>query len=188
MDASEGRPADRQREAELLVAEAVGSLIEFWGFRGVLGRIWAALFLSEAPLTAAELRDRLGLSAGAVSMALTELERWGVLRRRRRPGDRREFFEPETDIWKMVSKVWRERELDRIALALTHFARARELLEVPAKAGDATERRRAKFARDRTERLIQLATVGQSLLRAFVDRGRMDVGPLLAWARSQRTE
>jgi hypothetical protein len=43
-------------------------------------------------------------------MSLTELQRWGVVRRVWRPGERREFFEAETDFWKMISKVFDERE------------------------------------------------------------------------------
>ena len=50
------------------------------------------------------------MSAGAVSMSLTELQRWGVVRRVWRPGERKEFYEAETDFWKMISKVFDERE------------------------------------------------------------------------------
>jgi hypothetical protein len=55
-------------------------------------------------------RERLQMSAGAVSMALTELQRWGVVRRVWRPGERKEFYEAETNFWKMISKVVQERE------------------------------------------------------------------------------
>lgn len=175
--------AEGQREAELLVAHAVGALIEFWGFRSVLGRVWAVLYLSEDPLPAAELCRRLSISTGAASMALTELERWGVVRRRRLPGQRREFFEPETDIWQMVSRVFRDRELVQVERALTDFARAVALLEVPARVGDPSERRRARFARDRTARLVELAQVGRTLLRGLVERGRLDMSPLVGWVK-----
>ena len=48
-------------------------------------------------LSAAELAESLSMSAGAVSMTLAELQRWGVVRRVWKPGERREFFEAETD-------------------------------------------------------------------------------------------
>ena len=61
-------------------------------------------------------------------MALAELEHWAVVRRSRKPGDRREYFEAETDIWKMISRVLRERELLQIERALEVFDRVRQQL------------------------------------------------------------
>src|SRR5215475_10273879 len=98
------------REAQLLAADAIGDVIEHWGFRRVLGRVWTVLFIASDALSAAEIGERLQISSGAVSMSLTELQRWGVVRRVFRPGERREFFEAETDFWKMISKVFDERE------------------------------------------------------------------------------
>lgn len=176
---------ERQAEAELLVAEAVGRLIEFWGFRAVLGRIWAVLYLSEKPLAAAELCERLSISTGAASMSLAELERWGVVTRHRPPGARKDFFEPETDVWKMVSRVYRERELVQIEQALAAFARATELFDLAAKVGDTQGRRAGRFARERTANLVELAQLGRSLLRGLVEKGRVDFGPLLAWRKER---
>ena len=180
-----GTRDERQAEAELLVAEAVGKLIEFWGFRAVLGRIWAILYLSEKPLSAAELCGRLSISTGAASMALSDLERWGVVLRHRPQGERKDFFEPETDIWRMVSRVYRERELVQIERALEAFAQAAELFDLSAKVSDAQGRRAGRFARERTGNLVELAKLGRSLLGGLVERGRVDFTPLLAWRRQR---
>jgi DNA-binding MarR family transcriptional regulator len=104
--------ATREEERELIheVADAVGALMEFWGFKRVMGRLWTVLYLTGEPLAAAELCERLAISSGAASMTLADLERWGVVKRSRKAGDRREYFEAETDVWKMVSRVLRERE------------------------------------------------------------------------------
>ena len=79
---------DDQQTPECQAADAVGNFIEFWGFKRNHGRIWALLYLQGQPLTAAELQSRLGLSKGGVSMMTRELERWGVIHRRRPPGAR----------------------------------------------------------------------------------------------------
>ena len=112
--------SSREQERELLheVADTVGALMEFWGFKRTMGRVWTTLYLLGEPLSAAELCDGLAISTGAASMTLTELEHWGVVRRSRKPGDRREYFEAETDIWRMVSRVLRERELVQVERAL----------------------------------------------------------------------
>src|SRR5580658_8192022 len=85
------------QDAEQLAADAIGDVIEHWGFRKVLGRVWTVLFIAAEPLPAAAIGERLAMSAGAVSMALTDLQRWGVVHRVWRPGERKEFFAAETD-------------------------------------------------------------------------------------------
>src|SRR5437762_14088467 len=114
------------RESELLheVADAVGALMEFWGFKRLMGRVWTLLVLRGEPLSAAELCEQLEISSGAASMTLAEMEHWGVVLRLRKPGDRREYFEAEADIWRMISRVLRERELMQIERALDVFERA----------------------------------------------------------------
>ena len=87
--------ATREEERELIheVADAVGALMEFWGFKRVMGRLWTVLYLTGEPLGAAELCERLAISSGAASMTLADLERWGVVKRSRKPGDRREYLD-----------------------------------------------------------------------------------------------
>src|SRR4051812_37820010 len=99
-----GETADSD-EAVLLAADAIGDVIEHWGFRKALGRVWTVLYLSNEPLPAMELAERLQMSSGAVSMATNELREWGVVQRVWKPGDRKEYFEAETDFWKMISRV-----------------------------------------------------------------------------------
>lgn len=175
--------AESVADAELLVADAIGGLIEFWGFRGVMGRCWALLYLSEDPLPARAIRERLAISTGAASMALGELERWGVVRRLRIEGERRDYFEAETDIWKMISRVYRERELRRIEEALAALGRAAEIFERESRLGGLGARRRARFARARAEGLVELTRLGRSLLRLFVEEGKVDFSPLRRFAR-----
>lgn len=169
------------RELELLheVADAVGALMEFWGFKRVMGRVWTLLYLRGEPLSAAELCDQLAISSGAASMTLAELEHWAVVRRSRKPGDRREYFEAETDIWKMISRVLRERELLQIERALEAFERAREQLP---RTGAPGEQGRLSQMAERVGRLADLAQVGRALLVAIVQQGKVDLGPLMRFA------
>lgn len=174
------------REQDLLheVADGVGALMEFWGFKRVMGRVWTLLYLRGDALSAAELCEQLSISSGAASMALSELEHWAVVRRIRRQGDRREYFEAETDIWKMISRVLRERELQQIDRVLEVFDRAREKLRAMA---TGSERNRLEEMLERLGKLADLARVGRGLLMALVQQGRVDLGPLMRFARPRRT-
>ena len=51
---------------EAAVGDVVGRLIQFWGFKRNMGRVWTVLYLSPDPLSAEDLRNALGLSSGAV--------------------------------------------------------------------------------------------------------------------------
>ena len=157
--------------AVLKVADAVGALIEAWGFRRNMGRMWAVLYLEDHPLTAADLGDRLGLSTGAVSMLVNELIQWGIIKKTWVVGERREHFEAETSIWKMISRVFRERELRWIRTAHEAFAEAGRELE----AGDDG---RHQLIASRVAGLTQLAEVGANLLETMLEGEAIDSLPI----------
>lgn len=164
--------------AEHRVAEVVGGLMEFWGFKAVMGRLWAVLYLSPEPLAAAEIGERLSASAGSISMALTDLQKWGVVKKTWRPGERRDYYEPETSIWKMVSRVFRERELVFVRGAIEAFDAARKMVQAArAKAGP-EDRKRLKFIEGRLDALLVLSRVGEGLLNMVLAGGQVDLKPI----------
>ena len=65
--------ADPRQRATDLATETMSELIEFWGFKASMGRIWTLLYLSADAMPADVIAERTGLSAGAVSMGLTDL-------------------------------------------------------------------------------------------------------------------
>jgi len=157
--------------AVLKVADAVGALIEGWGFKRNMGRMWAVLYLEDHPLTAADLQERLGLSTGAVSMLLGELLQWGVITKAWVVGERREHFEAETSIWKLVSRVLRERELRWIKTALEAFESAGKELR------PGHDARRTLIAK-RIGNLTQLAQTGAHLLESILEGESVDSLPI----------
>jgi DNA-binding transcriptional regulator GbsR (MarR family) len=157
--------------AVLVVADAVGALLEGWGFKRNMGRMWAVLYLEDHPLTAADLGERLGLSTGSVSMLLTELLQWGIVKKAWVVGERKEHYEAETSIWKMVSRVFRERELNWIKTALDAFQTAGSEL------GGKQDSRR-KLIAERIAGLVQLSQVGAHLLETMLEGESVDALPL----------
>ena len=157
--------------AVLKVADAVGALMEAWGFRRNMGRMWTVLYLEDHPLTAADLGERLGLSTGAVSMLLTELLQWGIVKKAWVVGERREHYEAETSLWKMVSRVFRERELNWIKQAADQFAVAGEELKPGSDA-------RRKLIAERIANLTQLTQVGANLLESMLEGESVDSLPI----------
>ena len=168
MSPAETEKPHAAHEAELLAADAIGDVIEHWGFRKGLGRVWTVLFIAAEPLPAAAIGERLSMSAGAVSMALTELQRWGVVHRVWRPGERREFFEAETDFWRMTSKVFDERERLLANSVRSRLERAVALLE------RAPQSPSTKTSIDRIQRLLSFVIVAEAALDGFIKSRRVD--------------
>ncbi len=164
-------------DAVLRVADAVGALMESWGFKRNMGRLWSVLYLENRSLSASEIGERLSLSAGAVSMLLGEMQEWGAIKKAWVPGERREYFEPETSIWKMVSRVFRERELQWILTALEAFEAARDQLAVaPPVAAEDTAR--AQLVATRVAGLAELTRVTSGLIEAALQGESVDALPI----------
>jgi DNA-binding transcriptional regulator GbsR (MarR family) len=160
----------------LRAADAVGGLIEAWGFKRNMGRLWCVLYLEPKPLSAAELCERLSLSTGAVSMTLSDLSQWGVVKKTWVPGERREYYEPETSIWKCVSNVFRQRELQLIRGAIESFENAVTTLS--------GQPRVDQFAIDRIRALTMLAHTAQRLLSSILAGESVDASPIAAFRGS----
>jgi DNA-binding transcriptional regulator GbsR (MarR family) len=165
--------------ATLRVADAVGALIERWGFKRNMGRVWALLYLEQTPHSQPDLCERLTMSSGAMSMILAELQQWGVVHKAWVPGERREYYQAETSIWKMVSRVLRERELRWIQDALEQFTAADGALgAVVGRLGAGAAAARAHAIAGRVTGLTQLARVGAHLIEAILSGESVDALPI----------
>ncbi|HEV8245875.1 MAG TPA: hypothetical protein VGP93_08900 [Polyangiaceae bacterium] len=165
--------------AELEVADTIGRLMEFWGFKRPMGRVWTLLYLAPEPLGAAEIGELLKMSAGAVSMTLSELVKWGAVKKTWRPGERRDFYEPETSIGKLVQRVLRERELTLVRGFAEALEGAERALGAGASGRAARENRALDFKRDRIRELRRLAKLGEALLNALAAGKAVDPTPIL---------
>ncbi len=98
-----------------------GDLGSRWGVNRSVSQIHALLYVSDRPLTAEEIADRLGLARSNVSNSIKELIGWNLIRRVPIKGDRRDHFEAEADVWEMFMRISagrKERELDPAIAAL----------------------------------------------------------------------
>lgn len=98
-----------------------GDMGSQWGVNRSVAQIHALLFLSTQPLNAEQISETLGIARSNVSNSLKELLGWRLIRRVPIPGERREHFEAETDVWEMVVRIAqgrKEREIDPAAEAL----------------------------------------------------------------------
>jgi len=92
-----------------------------WGINATMGELFALLYITGADWTAEDLRERLRVSRGNVSMNLRELINWGVVHKVHRQGERREYYRAEVDVWTLFRRILKERkrrELDPTLIVL----------------------------------------------------------------------
>jgi DNA-binding transcriptional regulator GbsR (MarR family) len=90
--------------------EAWGAMGSLWGINRSVARVHALLMASDAPISLDEIADRLRISKGNASMSLRELRTFGVVRQVEAPGDRRDFYVTEPDVWTMFFRILKERK------------------------------------------------------------------------------
>lgn len=71
--------------------------------------IYGICFASSEPLTFAQVEERLAISKGSVSQGLRVLREVGALKSVEKPGERREAFEPDLELRKLVAHYVEER-------------------------------------------------------------------------------
>lgn len=167
---------EARRQATALAAETMGEIIDFWGFKASMGRIWTLLYLSMESLPADVIAEETKLSAGAVSMSLAELMQWGLVSRDPLAGDRKRHYKAETDIWAIIRRIIRERELRLVGRAVERFEKAVALLE-EAEARDPGDEH-VKFMLGRLRGLLGLAKIGYRLVEKFADVGQFSLLPI----------
>ena len=124
--------ADRVRGA---LVEAMSRIASFWGAPGSLGAVYAVIFLSREPLPLGEVVGLAGVSKAAASLHGRTLERLGLVRRAPRVGDRRDYYEAETDLWKVARGILRERQNREFDRALDMVRGCLALLDDPKAQG-----------------------------------------------------
>src|SRR3954454_20489741 len=76
-----GGSSNRAEEIRLRLADAWGEMGAAWGVAPAIARVHAYLMARQEPLTEREVREALGLSHRAASLALAEATSWGLVER-----------------------------------------------------------------------------------------------------------
>ena len=97
-------------EARQQFISSWGAFGTHWGINRTMAQIHALLLVSPDPLTQDDIMEELNISRGNTNMNIRELINWGLVERVILPGERKEFFTAEKDIWKVVKQIIKERK------------------------------------------------------------------------------
>ncbi len=97
-------------EAKQQFISSWGAFGTHWGINRTMAQIHALLLINPDPITQDDIMDELNISRGNTNMNIRELINWGLVERVILPGERKEYFSAEKDIWKVVKQIVKERK------------------------------------------------------------------------------
>jgi DNA-binding transcriptional regulator GbsR (MarR family) len=109
--------------------EGMSGISQFWGFPKGVGAIFGVLYLSPNPLSLDELVQQTGLTKGAISTNVRTLARLGMIHPVNRLSDRKDYYQAETDFYKAIRAILKERQNNEFNRAVASVQQTLEKLE-----------------------------------------------------------
>jgi DNA-binding transcriptional regulator GbsR (MarR family) len=112
-------------EAKAKFIESWGRLGSEWGINRTMAQVHALLLISPEAITTEDIMERLSISRGNANMTLRELITWGLVDKLHKPGERKEYFFADKDVWhiaRQVAKQRKQRELDPMLKVLKELS------------------------------------------------------------------
>jgi DNA-binding transcriptional regulator GbsR (MarR family) len=92
-------------EAKVKFIQAWGAFGSNWGINRTMAQVHALLLVAREALCADDIMERLQISRGNANMNIRALIDWGLVYKELKPGERREYFVAEKDMWKVVRQI-----------------------------------------------------------------------------------
>jgi len=98
------------QEAKDKFIQSWGALGSSWGVNRTMAQIHALLLISPEALSADDIMEELKISRGNANMNIRALIDWGLVYKELKPGERKEFFVAEKDMWEVVKSIITQRK------------------------------------------------------------------------------
>lgn len=172
-----------EEQAPLLAAhdsmlDGLGQLAEYFGFSKVMGQLYGSLLMSPRPLCLDDMMELLSISKASVSMNMRTLEHMGMVRQVwvRGRGDRRKFYEAETDFWQIISNILSGREMRDVDRALSIMNQNVQMLREAMPEMSAENQELAGLYLERIGQMQALFKFAQLIITSILARvGEMDL-------------
>ncbi|MFC1623850.1 GbsR/MarR family transcriptional regulator [Candidatus Omnitrophota bacterium] len=89
-------------DAQDVFLSKVNQICNKFGLNNIMAQIYAVLYLSNRALSLNDMVERLKISKGSASINIRALERYGAVRKVWVMGSRKDYYEAETDIAKVI--------------------------------------------------------------------------------------
>ncbi len=156
-----------------------GEMAASWGISRTMADIHALLYLGTEPLCTDDVMDQLAVSRGSASTNLRELVNWGLIHRIHRRGDRKEYFEAETDVWQMFETIMRERRRREMQPIVETIERCLTMVDKGKTGLRGTARKEAGAYRKRFTDILEFCDTINTLFNLMSKAGRSGLMPVV---------
>ncbi len=152
--------------------EGLSRISRFWGFPKGVGAVFAVLYLSPEPLSLDQIARQTGLTKGAISTDVRALARMGLVQLSSHLGDRKDYYEAETDFYRAIRSILAERQNTEFARSVETVRHTLEDLKAGRGSMDDSER---KFLIARIQALQDFFDAIDSLARAVARLDKLGI-------------
>ena len=150
--------------------QGLSQISRFWGFPKGMGAIFAVLYLSPSALSLDEIVKQTGLTKGAISTEIRALARMGLVHRSSKLGDRKDYYEAETDFYAAIRSILKERQNTEFDRAVGSVQETLQKLE-----DNWVEDDDWQFVYERVQALQEFFDAIDSLTRAVIRLERLGI-------------
>jgi DNA-binding transcriptional regulator GbsR (MarR family) len=93
------------KEGKQRFMETWGAMATHWGISRSMAQVHACLLVSHEPVCADTIMESLKLSRGSVNTNLRALMDWGLVHKKLIPGDRKDYYCAEKDMWTVFRQI-----------------------------------------------------------------------------------
>lgn len=158
--------AEELTHAQDVFLNGINQICSKFGLNNIMAQLYAILYLSNKPLSLNDMVERLRISKGSASINMRALERYGAVRRVWVKGSRRDYYEAEADISKVIT--------DRIkSMARSRLSEVDDMVNSSSHAlntinsSDKEEKEAIQVFKQRLDKLKSLHSRAQSLFNLF---------------------
>lgn len=98
-----------------------------WGINRSMAQVHALLLVSEKPLCTEDVMESLQISRGNANMNLRDLMNWNLIYKESIPGERKEYFRAEKDMWEVAKRIVKERKRRELEPLQHHLAELKKV-------------------------------------------------------------
>jgi len=142
--------------------EKINKICRDFGLNNIMAQLYAILYFSNKALSLNDMVDRLKISKGSASINIRALARYGAVRNVWIKGSRRDFYEAETNISKVIIdrvKSMAERRISEVSDIIKSSSEALDLVHPSTK----EEKESVEIFKSRLNELRKLYNKAQGL-------------------------
>jgi len=153
-------------KAQDVFLEKINVICNKFGLNNIMAQLYAILYLSARPLSLDDMVERLKISKGSASVNIRALERYGVVRQVWVKGSRKDYYEAEADISKVIIERIRSMAQGRLSEVDDMINLSTDALS-SVNPHDEDEAEAIKTFKERIDKVKALYDQAQSVLELF---------------------